>query len=308
MLSFLLGSAVLGILYSIMSVSLNMQAGETGLMNFGLIAFFGVGAYSTGIGSMHDIPWPLSILLGMIIASVLGAACGYLAGNLGTVYWALATLAVAELIRLVINNASGVTGGPGGISSVKPLFGSLHGNTYDEAWLGIATLALAVCAFVSIMIRRSQAGRVLRMIREHQDVAASLGHNVLAAKVRVMAVSAPMAAVAGSLYTHYLTFIGPQQLEPFWTFLVFTMLVVGGMGNVVGAIIGGVLVELVYDLTRFLGDLTGLSPATAGGLRILVIGVILLAFLHLRPTGLLPERPRRRRCSTQQELKNASAV
>jgi branched-chain amino acid transport system permease protein len=97
-------------------------------------------------------------------------------------------------------------------------------------------------------------------------------------------------------------------LEPFWTFLVFTMLVVGGMGNVVGAIIGGVLVELVYDLTRFLGDLTGLSPVTAGGLRILIIGVILLAFLHLRPTGLLPERPRRRRCSTQQELKNASAV
>jgi branched-chain amino acid transport system permease protein len=133
---------------------------------------------------------------------------------------------------------------------------------------------------------------VLRAVRENQDLAASLGHDIVGAKVRVMAVSAPFAALAGSLYTHYLSFIGPQQLDPFWTFLVFTMLVVGGIGNIGGAVLGAFLVQLLYDVTRFLGDFTDASPSVVSGLRILVIGAALLGFLHLRPRGLLPERPR----------------
>jgi branched-chain amino acid transport system permease protein len=134
---------------------------------------------------------------------------------------------------------------------------------------------------------------VLRLVREREDVAASLGHDVVAAKVRVLALSAPMAALAGSLYTHYLAFIGPGQLESFATFLVWTMVVVGGLGSVWGVIAGAVLLEFLYDATRFIDDVFSIPADNAGGLRILVVGVALLGFLYFRPGGLLPERLRR---------------
>ncbi|MEU1597333.1 branched-chain amino acid ABC transporter permease [Streptomyces sp. NPDC005708] len=287
-----MGDLVFGTIYAVLCVSLNMQAGETGLMNFGLIGSFGIGAYATGVGSMHELPWLLSILIGMVMAAIVGALCGLLARALTAVYWALAMLAVAELIQLVVTNAE-FTAGTSGISSVRPFFMHMQADAQNLAWLGVLLPILAMTVVVARLISRSQAGRVLRAVRENEDLAASLGHNTVGAKVRIMAVSAPFAALAGSLYTHYLSFIGPQQLDPFWTFLVFTMLVVGGMGNIGGAVLGAFLVQMLYDVTRFLSSITDASPSVVSGLRILVVGAALLGFLHLRPRGLVPERLRR---------------
>jgi branched-chain amino acid transport system permease protein len=131
------------------------------------------------------------------------------------------------------------------------------------------------------------------MVREREPQAAALGHDVVWAKVRIMAISAPMAALVGSLYTHYITFIGPQEMAPFATFLVWTMVVVGGLGSVKGVIIGAFAVQLLYELTRFIDDITNISAANAGGIRILVVGAALLGFLLFHPAGLVPERLRR---------------
>lgn len=292
MLEFFLGVAIVAALYGILAVSLNLQAGVTGLLNFGLVAFFGIGAYATGIGSIHGLPWPASIVLGMALASVAGVAVGYLGRTLAAEYWAIATLALAELVRLIALNSDGFTRGANGIPSVKPFFSGLSSTGSDVAWLVLSLIVLAVCALLARQTTATQFGRVLRMVREQENLAAALSHDVVNAKVRVLAISAPMAALAGSLYTHYISFIGPQQLAPFATFIVWTMVVVGGLGSVAGVIAGAFIVQLLYEVTRFIDDVTGVSPATAGGLRILVVGAALLGFLFFRPSGVVPERLR----------------
>jgi len=231
-------------------------------------------------------------VIGMAGSTLLAVACAYLARLLSAVYWALAMLAVAELLRLVALN-SDFSGGTGGISSISGFFEDWSNQAQEIAWLGLSLVALTICVVISILVSRSQVGRIMRMVREHEDLAASLGHDVGGIKIRVMAISAPMAALSGSLYTLYLTFIGPQELEPFWTFLMFTMLVVGGSGSIGGALVGTYLIQLTYDLTRFLGDVFAATPSTVGGVRILIIGALLLGFLLLRPDGIVPERIRR---------------
>ena len=293
MFEFLLGVAVLAALYGVLAVSLNLEAGVTGLLNFGLVAFFGIGAYATGIASIHGFSWELAIVIGMAVAAVAGAAVGLLGRTLGSDYWAIATLALAELLRLVALNTDSLTRGAQGITTVQPFFPGLGPTDRDLVWLALAVAILAVCALIAWRITETQFGRVLRLLREREPLAAALGHNVVGAKVRVMAISAPMAALAGSLYTHYFTFIGPQQMAPFGTYLVWTMVVVGGLGSAWGVIAGAFLVQLLYEVTRFIDDVTDISPASAGGIRILVVGAALLAFLFFRPAGLIPERLRR---------------
>jgi branched-chain amino acid transport system permease protein len=291
-LDFLLGALVLAGLYGILAVSLHLQFGETGLLDFGLAGFFGIGAYATSIGAAHGLSWPLGMAIGMVLAALAGAAVGLLGRTLTAEYWAIATLALAELVRLVALNAS-FTGGTNGLSTARPFFTGISDPTLrDAAWLLTAASVLALCALVAWRITGTQFGRVLRMVREQEQLAASLAHDVVGAKVRAMAVSAPMAALAGSLYTHYISFVGPGDIDPFLTFIVFTMVVVGGLGRLWGVVLGAVLVQLLYDATRYLGDVVPISPNAAGGLRILIIGGALLGFLLFRPGGLLPERRR----------------
>jgi branched-chain amino acid transport system permease protein len=292
-LEFLLGVAVVAALYGVLAVSLNLQAGVTGLLDFGIVAFFGIGAYATGIGSLHGVSWEVSALIGMALAALAGAGVGLLGRTLGAEYWAIATLAIAELLRLVALNSDGLTEGAEGITTVQSFFGGLDPTERDLVWLGISLALLAICAVIAWRVTESQFGRVLRMVRERETLAASLGHDVVGAKVRVMALSAPMAALVGSLYTHYITFIGPQQLEPFATFIVWTMVVVGGLGSVRGVLVGAFVVQLLYEVTRFIDDVTGISAESAGGIRILVVGAALLGFLLFHPAGVVPERLRR---------------
>jgi branched-chain amino acid transport system permease protein len=290
---FLLGVAIVAALYGVLAIVLNLQAGVTGLLNFGLVAFFGIGAYATGIGSLHGLSWEISIVIGMALAALAGAAVGLLGRTLGAEYWAIATLALAELLRLVALNSDSLTRGADGITTVHSFFARADPTTQDLLWLGVSLAVLVVCALLAVRITETQFGRILRMVREEEPLAASLGHNVVWAKVRVMAISAPMAALVGSLYTHYIAFIGPQEMEPFATFLVWTMVVVGGLGSARGVIVGAFAIQLLYELTRFIDDITDISADSAGGIRILVVGVALLAFLLFRPAGVIPERLRR---------------
>lgn len=293
MVDFLLGVGVLICVYGITSISLNLQAGVTGLMNFGQVAFVGIGAYSVAICAQNGLPWPLGFAIGAALAALAGMAVGRLGRTLASDYWAIATLALAELIRLVALNEDGLTGGPQGISNIPGLWDSLSGTSAAVATLATAALLLLLVWFVGRALVRSQFGRVLRTLRENPDLAATLGHNVVTSKVRLLGVSAAMAAVSGGFYAMYISYVGPTQLLPFETFIVFTMVVVGGLGNVTGAIAGSVLIVTLYDGTRFLRSITDLSADQAASVRILAVGAVLLAFLLTRTDGLFPERIRR---------------
>lgn len=293
MVEFILSIALLAAVYSIYGLSLNLQVGVTGMLNFGQVAFVGIGAYSVAILDSHGVHWSIGFLVGAALAGIAGALLGRLGRNLASDYWAIATLALAEVVRLIALNEDGLTGGAQGLAGVSGLWTGLSGTTRTLATLATALLLLALAYLVATRIRNSQYGRVLLLIRENSDLAASLRHDVVSAKSRVMAVAAVMAAVGGGFYAMYISFIGPTQLVPFATFLVFSMIVVGGLGNAVGAVVGAVLVTVLYDASRFLGNVLTLSADQVAGIRIFLVGAILLGFLLVRTEGLLPEKVRR---------------
>jgi branched-chain amino acid transport system permease protein len=292
-LSFFIGVLAVGAIYGLMSVSLNLQEGVTGLSNFGVVAFFGLGAYATGIAAAAGASALVGILAGVAVAAIAGALVGALGRTLAAEYWAMVTLALAELLRLLVMNTDGLTRGPRGIDSFDRWFPGLTGVQYDLAWLALAGVVLAACALLAGRVVRGQFGRAARVIRENESLAASLGHDVVRTKVKMMAFSAPMAALSGSLYTHYSLFIGPEQLQPFVTYLVYTMVIVGGLGSMVGAVVGAFVVNLIYAGSRFVDDVVPISANSAAGVRILLVGVALLLCLMFRPAGLIPERLRK---------------
>lgn len=285
--------AILVCVNAIVGISLNLQSGTAGLVNFGQVAFVGIGGYAVAICGHAGYNVWLGLLLGIALAAGGGYLLGRLGRTLGGVYWAIVTLAVAELLRLVIANTDGVTGGTRGLGNIVPLWGELHGTAETIATLVLALLFLAATVLVATHIDRSQLGRSLRLIRENEPMAAAVGIDVVSAKSRALALAGGIAAAAGGFYASDISFVGPDQLLPFETFLVLTMIVVGGLGRIGGAIVGAVVVETVYNGTRYFDISLGLADDQFAALRILLVGAILLGFLLVRPQGLLADRPRR---------------
>jgi branched-chain amino acid transport system permease protein len=292
-LDFALYVATIAAVYALFALSLNLQAGVTGLLNFGHVAFFGVGAYSSGIVALHGGHWLLGVLVGVVVSSLLGAVIGRLGRTLAADYWAIVTLAVAECLRLVVVNEGDLTGGPQGISGIAGPFSSVSGLAGSLSWLVLCVVLAGLAYLVAETLTGMQFGRVLRLLREEPMLAASLGHNITAEKTRVLAVAAPIAAVGGSVYTLYISYIGPNQLLPIETFLVFTMLIIGGIGNNRGAVFGALVIQLIYAGSRFLKDIFPIPDQSASSVRLLIVGLVLTAFLMTRPEGLFAEKLRR---------------
>lgn len=292
MYSFLLHVATLSCIYALLALGLNLQAGFAGLLNFGFVAFAGVGAYVSAIASSHGYPVPLGMLAGIVIAMIVGYVMARLGRNLASDYWAIATLAVAELIRTVALNENWLTGGAQGISGVPAIFGSAAGVQYDLSFFLLA-LAMVVIAFsVCTRLTRGRFGRAIRLMREEPALATSLGYQLVPLKVKATVTSAAIASVGGSLLAHYMSFVGPDYMLSSETFLVWTMVMIGGLGNNVGVVLGALLVEAVYSAVPFVKDYLDISSDIAGAVRLGTIGVVLLVCLLARPGGLLPEKIR----------------
>jgi len=285
--------AILVCSYAMIAISLNIQSGGAGMINLGQVAFVGIGGYSVAIFSRAGLGVWVGLLAGAVIAAGAGYLLGRLGRNLGGVYWAIATLAVAELLRLIISNTDTVTGGMQGLGDVAPLWGELHGTANTLARLVMALAFLAVVVLAAVHLDRSQLGRWLRIIRENEPLAAALGIDVVSAKSRVLALSGAAAALAGGFHASDISFVGPDQLLPFQTFLALTMIVIGGLGRIAGAVVGAVVVEAIYDGTRYFHEFLGLASDQIAALRILLVGAILLGFLLLRPKGIVADQPRR---------------
>lgn len=292
MLEFLFYVATVGAIYGILAVSLNLQAGVAGLLNFGQVAFFGIGAYGVGIAAHRGAPILVGVLCAIAVAALAGAAIGRLGRTLSAEYWAIATLALAELFRVVILNEDWIGRGADGIGGIPGLWGALSGTARDVVTLATAVVILVALYLIGERITTVQFGRVARLIREQPGLAASMGHDVVKTKVRMMMIGAVFASIAGALFTSYISFIGPGQLLPFSTFLVWATIVVGGLGNHRGAIVGAFVIQLIYSGSRFVNDYLSFPPESAASLRLLLVGLTLLAFLLFRTDGLVPERLR----------------
>ncbi|SAL51609.1 branched-chain amino acid ABC transporter permease [Caballeronia concitans] len=293
MSSFVLHVVTLACIYALMALGLNLQAGFAGLLNFGFVAFVGIGAYATGIASSAGWPCIVGIVAGMAGAMLVGFVMARLGRNLASDYWAIATLAIAELIRTVALNEGWLTGGAQGISGIAPLFPRLTGARSDVAFFLLAVALLAAALVVCTRLARGRYGRALRLMREEPALAQSLGYRLVQMKTTATMTAAAIAATGGSLLALYMSFVGPDFMFASETFAIWTMVMIGGLGNNAGVVFGALLVEAIYSAVPFAKDYLDIGTDVAGAVRLGAIGCILLACLLLRPGGLLPERIRR---------------
>jgi len=290
---FLLHIAIIAAIYGIVSISLNLQAGVSGMMNFGQIAFFGIGGYAAAITASAGYSALAGVLVGVVVAAAAGAVIGRLGRNLDAEYWAIATLGIAEIFRIVLINEGWATGGAGGIGSPVQLFPMLEGRSQLLAVLALAVACMLVCLAVAGRLTERQFGRMMRLLREQPDLSVSFGHDIVACKVRAMAIGAAIAALGGALSTYYIAYISPGDLLPFGTFLIWTMVIIGGIGNHWGAVLGAFVVQFIFVGALFLKDVLGFPSELAGALRMMIVGILLLTFLMTRPEGAIPERLRK---------------
>ncbi|ENZ1697882.1 branched-chain amino acid ABC transporter permease [Pseudomonas aeruginosa] len=286
MFDFLVSALTFASLYGLMALGLNLQAGYGGLLNFGHIAFAGLGAYGTGIAVQAGYsPW-LGMAFGVLLAMGLGGCVARLGRKLASDYWGIATLAIAEILRVVATNEGWLTGGAQGIGAIPTLFDGVAFLLMMLALLGIATL---LCQ----RLADGRFGRALRLMREEPQLAACMGYDLTSLKSRAIMASAALTAIAGSLYAHFMSYVGPDYLLASETFLLWTMLMIGGLGNLRGVLLGVFLVQAAYSLVPFAKDYLGFDSDLAGALRLGLIGAILLACLMWRSEGLIPEKVRK---------------
>jgi branched-chain amino acid transport system permease protein len=261
---------------SLMTMGLSMLMGYAGQISLGHAAFFGIGAYSSGILTtkyfFHPVAaFMIGIFLSALIAFLVGKPTLRLKGH----YMAVATLGFGEILFIVFNELSSLTGGPSGLSGIPPLmiFGHpLEGATYLYlVWAFVILLLL-----FSLNVINSRVGRALRALHGSELAATAMGVDASRFKVQVFVLSALYASTAGSLYAHFITFISPSSFSFMFSILLLMMVVVGGAGTIWGALLGTLLLTLLPEYLRGLEDF-----------EVFVYGAILMVVLLFMPQGIL---------------------
>jgi branched-chain amino acid transport system permease protein len=292
MLSYLTAISVTAGLYALMALGVNLTWGMTGMVNLGLAGFFAVGAYTSALLSKSGVAIPMGVLVGGAMAAATGALVAAVTARLRADYLAIVTLGFSESIRIAASNEIWLTNGSDGIAGIPgPWRGAVSPLQFNLLFLAIVILVIAVVFVLLHRLGIAPFGRVLRAIRDDEDVAAVAGKHVLVFKVKAFAMGAAVIGVAGALYAHATSFIAPEIFAPLLTLNIILALVAGGIGNNTGAVLGAVLIVGLLEGTRFLAPLLGfLSPAQIAATRELLIAGLLLAILRVLPSGILPER------------------
>jgi branched-chain amino acid transport system permease protein len=295
--SYLVAMLVFAGLYALMALGLNVIWGLAGMVNLGLVGFFGLGAYASALLTTKLLwPMPMGWAAGALVAAGAGAIMAVIVARLRGDYLAIVTLGFAEVIRLVASNEIWLTNGTDGISGIPgPWRGVVTPQQFNLIFLAIVWTAVAVAFVLCARLSHSPFGRVLRAVREDEDVAAVAGKPVLWFKVRAFCLGAAVVGFAGALYAHYNAYIAPDGFAPLLTIYIVLALTAGGVGAMRGAILGALVVLLLLEGTRFLAAMIpGVTPVQKAALRESIIALSLILLLRFRPQGLIPERTRTR--------------
>lgn len=291
-------------IYGLMALGLNIQWGQAGLFNIGVIGFVAVGGYTSATltiapTSAHfggfGLPFPVGLVGGMLAAGFVAFLIGIPTLRLREDYLAIATIGFQEIIRLVYLNEEWYAGGPRGLivsSPIRDLWEQfLPGVNYN--WLWVITLAGLILASYVVLERLNNApfGRVLKSIREDEDVARAAGKNVYSFKMRSFVFGCMLMGAAGSVQAHYVGYINPDFFWPLITFYVWIALLLGGSGNNKGAILGAGILMLFLEGTNILKDAVPVIGSTKlDAIRYALVGVLLVGLMQFRPEGVLGEQ------------------
>ncbi len=300
-INFLIYLAIMMGIFAILSVSLNLQYGFTGLANFGQVAFFCLGAYATTIVTLtFNMSFFLGIVASMFLAGLFGYIMAIPTSDLREDYWAIVTLAAAEIVRIFFLNENWVVGGGpyrGGAYGVgdipQPFRSHFSPQAYPFFYLGIVLVCLLLTYLIVNRLTNSPFGRVLKSIREGNDnLAQAMGKDVKKFRIKAMSIGGIFGGLAGCLYAHYYGFISPEQFVPLETFIVWAMVIVGGEGNNKGAILGSVIIIIFDSSTRYLKDYVPIKQDTLASLRMVAIGVLIVIVMLFMKEGLIKEKKR----------------
>jgi branched-chain amino acid transport system permease protein len=272
-------------IFAVLALSLNLLLGYTGQLSLGHAAFFGIGAYATGLLTVK-LEW--SAWIGLLAAIVLPAVAGYVIGRLALklrgAYFVLLTISFAGCVSLVSVNWMDLTNGPLGLPGVPPLEIALPGLPAlslrtKSAFYYVVLAAVALSYLVCLALIRSRVGRALVALRENETLAASVGIDGTHYLVLAAVVSAAMAGFGGGLYAHYTRFVSPEVFLFTYTVTMVIMVVAGGKGTLAGPIVGAVLFTVLPEALR---------AATSWQWQMLLYGILLVGVLFFMPEGIVP--------------------
>lgn len=276
-------------LYVILGVSYNLLVGYAGLFSIAHGAFYGIGAYVSALVAMRlGLPFPLALLAGMVVAGVVSALLAIPAIRVSGDYLVIASFGFQIIIYSVLLNWYDLTRGPAGLPGIPraDLFGYRVPSNPPYAYFALTLAFAIIAAVIALRVGNSPFGRVLKAIREDEIATQAFGKNITQVKVTVFVVAGAVAAIAGSLYAHYITFISPYSFTIDESIFILSLVVVGGAGRVRGSIVGAAVLFALPQALRFLN----LPDAVAAQGRQMLYGILLVLFVMFRPQGLLGER------------------
>jgi branched-chain amino acid transport system permease protein len=288
-LVYILDFIVLVGIFSIFSLSLNIEFGFAGLANFGKVAFVLIGAYAYTLLSDLGVPFYLCLLAGAIAAASIGFLVSLPTLKLREDYLAIVVLAFGEILKLIVKSEDWIAGGVWG-TPVWPAISIPGSSARLDMVINIALvyLCLGLSLLLLQLVSNSPYGRVMRAIREDEVAAEALGKNRAKYRAQVFALGSAIAGLGGGLYAQYLQFIDPYMFAPMLTFTVWIMVLLGGPGNNWGAVLGAGMVQFFDRGANIAKDYLTL-PIDPNNLQYIIYGVLIILVLLYRPQGLLTE-------------------
>ena len=310
---FLAGFGILAGIYGVFTLGLNVHWGYTGLFNIGVAGFFALGAYTAALlttappspelfedfvfgGNLAntlqlgiDLWFFVALACAAIVSGVVALVVGAITLRLRDDYLAISTLGIAESVRLMFLNEKWLANGSRGLYNIPKFLGdAVTPEQYDLLFFAVVIITLAALYFVIQRAINSPWGRVLRAIREDEEATAAAGKNVFRFKLQAFILGAAVMGIGGALYAHGFRYVDPEVFDPLLaTFIVWVMLMVGGSGNNLGALLGAFIVWGIWSGTQFLP-----AEINSPNLRFFLIGFLLVLVIMLRPNGMLGERRR----------------
>ena len=271
-------------IYVILAQSLNLVIGYTGLLSIAHAAFYGIGAYSAALMSLKlETPFLINLVCAGGISSLAGALIGFPSLRVKGDYFVIVTFGFQVIVFSILNNWVSFTGGPMGLPGIpQPVIFGWQISSHIE-FLILAGVLAGVVFLISHRIIKSPFGRILQAIREDEVFALAAGKNIAAYKVSVFMVSSAMAAIAGVIYAHYISFIDPTSFTVMESIFIISIVIIGGAGSLWGPIVGAVLLVMLPEILRFVG----MPSSIAANMRQILYGGLLVAFMMWRPQGLV---------------------